>query len=169
MMSKRVLEGKFKFIASAILAVLLIVVLVITRSTLVTPDPLYPINDNSIITLEHVNSGNTLALEVAATEQKRQSGLMFRDQLNKDEGMFFIFGSERDLSFWMKNTSISLDIIFLDKNLKVTSISSNTKILQTSEIYDSKSPAQFVIETLAGWALQHQVQEGDSFTIVSIK
>lgn len=169
MMSKKVLEGKFKFITSAILAALLIIAFTLIRSALITPDSIYSINDNSIITLEHVNSGNTLTLEVAATEQKRQSGLMFRDKLNKDEGMFFIFGSERDLSFWMKNTSISLDIIFLDKDLKVTSISSNTKILQTAEIYDSKTPAQFVIETLAGWALQHQVQEGDFFKIAGVK
>mgnify|MGYP001178256055 CR=1 FL=1 len=94
---------------------------------------------------------------------------MFRNELDYNSGMFFIFPSEQNLSFWMKNTSIALDIIFLDKDLKVTSIFSNTKILQTTEFYDSKTPSQYVIEVIAGWAQNHSVREGDFFEIASTK
>ncbi|CAG1022941.1 hypothetical protein DOJK_02005 [Patescibacteria group bacterium] len=127
------------------------------------------VNDNSFITLLHRKSLAELTLEVAQTPRKRAQGLMFREELAPNSGMFFLFNREQPLSFWMKDTSVSLDIIFLNSELKVTTISSNTKTNQTTEIYTAKVDSQYVIETIAGWALEHDVQVGDYFDIISSK
>jgi len=160
-MLKKVLEERYKSILAIIITIATIVLLISNTvfNTANNQESTYSINDNSTLILTHIPSGSTLSLEVASTPQKRESGLMFRKELEKDSGMLFIFSTESDLSFWMRNTSISLDMIFLDKDLKVTSIESNTKILQTSEIYNSKEPSQFVIEVLAGWAFEHKYKK----------
>jgi len=64
--------------------------------------------------------GRPLEVEVAKTKRQRARGLMYRKELGKNEGMLFIFREEQYLSFWMKDTSIPLSIVFLDKNGVVT-------------------------------------------------
>ena len=56
-----------------------------------------------------------IVVEIAKTEQQHAQGLMFRNKLNKNEGMLFVFNEERILEFWMKNTLIDLDIGYFDK------------------------------------------------------
>jgi len=169
---KKVLEENYKVVlaVTAILfATVLLVFLPLLQKNLASEDLGKSITDDSVVILKHIPTNATLELEVASTPQKRQSGLMFINKLADNTGMFFIFPSETKLSFWMMNTSISLDMIFLNKDLKVTSISSNTKPRQIEETYDAKSNSQFVIETLAGWANSYNINEGDLFEIVSIK
>ena len=169
---KKALEGNSKqiiIILSLMLIALTIMGFVIIRVRTL-PNPIAPpINDNSIITLQHINSSSTLTLEVASTTQKTESGLMFRTHLDANTGMLFIFSQETDLTFWMKDTPISLDMIFLDKSLKVTTIYSNTKPNQISEVYPSVTSSQYVVETVAGWAQSHNVKIGEQFKTLSIK
>lgn len=170
MISRKALKEKYRFALAFILTIFacFILILIINRSASNTYQ-LQEVTNNSIIELLHINSGQLLTLETATTPSKRQQGLMFRKDLQPNGGMFFIFSHEAIQSFWMQNTSISLDIIFLDKNLKVISVASNTKPNQTSEIYTSKSPSMFVIETIAGWTYSSNVKEGDYFEVKSIK
>lgn len=170
MISRKALKEKYKFALAFIVTGLAILTSIFfINGSANNTYKLQEVTDDSTIELLHVNSGQILTLETAATPSKRQQGLMYRKSLKPNAGMFFIFSQEAIQSFWMKNTSIPLDIIFLDKNLKVVSVHSNTKVNQTSEIYDSKSPSMFVVETIAGWANSSNLQEGDYFEVKSIK
>lgn len=102
-------------------------------------------------------------VEIADTEYKRNLGLMYRDKMEKHQGMLFIFPEEDMLSFWMKNTILSLDIIFIDKNYKIINIHKNTKpySLQT---YPAEASAQFVVEVNAGYTDTHNIQKGDKIS-----
>lgn len=98
-------------------------------------------------------------LEIAAKTADRNRGLMYRDSMPADHGMIFAFAQPDEQSFWMKNTRIPLDILFLDPAGKIVSI-------QTMEPYvergtKSKGPAQFAVELNGGEAKTTGVKEGD--------
>lgn len=99
------------------------------------------------------------SLEVAATPEQRQQGLMFRKELATRHGMIFLFPAEKTQSFWMKNTYISLDMIFLDKNLKVVGILQHVPVLNESG-RGVPAQSQFVIEVAAGTVEREGITEG---------
>ena len=108
----------------------------------------------------------TFNLEIADTEPERQRGLMNRDFLPPDHGMLFVFQEEEELSFWMKNTTIPLDIIYLDRNGKVVSIKQmNPRSLRG---VPSDRPAMYAVELNQGAAAQAGVRVGDKLTIPPI-
>ena len=78
-------------------------------------------------------SGITLKAEVADTPLKRSVGLMYRDHLKKDHGMLFFFGQPQAWNFWMKNTKIALDLIWIDGKKRVTHIERNVPICTKSD------------------------------------
>ena len=102
-------------------------------------------------------------VELAETSEKQALGLMFRDHLPDDHGMLFPFPSEAIRSFWMKNTRIPLDIFYFDKELKLVSVSENTRPCRTQQCpsYPSTGPAKYVLELNAGKAAELGVQTGD--------
>jgi uncharacterized membrane protein (UPF0127 family) len=102
-------------------------------------------------------------LEVADTDSSREYGLMRRDSMPSDHGMLFVFADERPLSFWMKNTRIPLDIIYVDAQGRVVS-------LHQMKPYDlgttsSDGPAQYAIELNQGAAANAGVKAGDQLVI----
>lgn len=99
-------------------------------------------------------------LEIADTEYERQLGLMNRKEMKEDEGMLFIFPDLEYRSFWMLNTFISLDIIFLDENRQIITIHKNTATL-SQQSYRSTAPAKYVVEVLAGYTDRHNIRIGD--------
>jgi len=99
-------------------------------------------------------------IELAANDEKRTQGLMFRSNMGADQGMLFIFDRQGPQAFWMRNTKIPLDIIYIDKDLKIVSISKNT-IPFSEESIPSKSPAQYVLEVNAGYTDAYKIGEGD--------
>jgi uncharacterized membrane protein (UPF0127 family) len=123
------------------------------------------LSDHSIIAITHIQSGNKIKAEVAKSSLKRQTGLMNRVDLSDESGMLFIFEKEQNLTFWMKNTPMSLDIIFLDSNFKVVQFFENTRPNQTKETYTATSSI-YVLETLAGFSSRSNLKIGDSFKIV---
>lgn len=97
--------------------------------------------------------------EVADTIYKQTIGLMNREKLDEDRGMFFVFNSEGKRDFWMKNTLIPLDMVFLDKDLKIINIIENAqpcKVLDC-EIYSSIDPARYVIEINGGLSSKYNL------------
>jgi uncharacterized membrane protein (UPF0127 family) len=102
-------------------------------------------------------------VELAETSEKQALGLMFRDQMPADHGMLFLFPGEVMRSFWMKNTRIPLDIFYFDEDLKLVSVSENTRPCRTQRCpaYPSTGPAKYVLELNAGKAAELGVKTGD--------
>ena len=111
--------------------------------------------------------GKTFAVEIADTSEKQALGLMFRDSMEADQGMLFIFPKEVPRSFWMKNTRIPLDIMYFDKERKMVSISADTPPCKVTRCpsYPSTGPAMYVLELNAGAAKKLGVGEGDTLTL----
>lgn len=107
--------------------------------------------------------GEWFSVELATTPEKQQLGLMYREQMDDDHGMLFVFPSENFRSFWMKNTRISLDIFYFDNELKLVSVSENTPPCRSESCpsYPSAGPARYVLELNAGKAAQLGVKPGD--------
>ena len=127
-------------------------------------DQLRELEDNDILELEINNK--ILKLEVARSSEKKSEGLMFREELDGIDGMIFVYDTIEYLQFWMKNTLISLDIIYLDSNLRVVNLYKNTKVNQTNERYPSNKGAQFVIELEGGSAEILDIRIDSEFSII---
>ncbi len=103
---------------------------------------------------------HSIEIEVAANEARRAQGLMNRSSLPKNGGMLFIFEEQEDeLSFWMRNTLISLDLIFLNEQKEVVHIAKYTQIQSDAPIA-STAPSQYVVEVNAGFADTHKIEIG---------
>ena len=98
-------------------------------------------------------------IELADTPYERQTGLMYRTEMNSHNGMLFIFEDSAIRSFYMKNTLISLDLIFLNESLEIISIYKNTTPYDKSSI-PSLAPAKYVLELRSGQSELHQFTEG---------
>ena len=99
-------------------------------------------------------------LEIADNDYERQLGLMNRKEMKENEGMLFIFPEQHFPSFWMRNTLISLDMIFVNDQKKIVTIHKYTKVL-SDQSYAATAPAIYVVEVLAGFADKHNIQVGD--------
>ena len=99
-------------------------------------------------------------VEVATNSEQRGRGLMEREFLAPDAGMLFLYESERMVSMWMKNTWISLDMLFMDDDGIVRHIATETEPLSL-DIISSKVPAVAVLEIGAGVAQESGIEVGD--------
>lgn len=99
-------------------------------------------------------------VELADNEAERIQGLMHRESMEELNGMFFVFPKEELQSFWMHNTLISLDIIFVNSKFEIVKIHKNTKIL-SDQSYPSNEPATYVVEVNAGFTDKYNIVEGD--------
>jgi len=100
-------------------------------------------------------------IEIADDPAERSRGLMFRESLDEQSGMLFIYPRPRIASFWMKNTLISLDMIFIDADGKVASIATNTTPLSLKPV-SSGVPVLTVLEIDAGDAERLGIRVGDT-------
>jgi len=95
-------------------------------------------------------------VEVAKTNEEQAEGLMYRLELKKNGGMLFLFNNEKKASFWMKNTLIPLDIIFINKNGSINKIYKNT-IPKSKKRIISKGEVLAVLEINAGEAIRNNI------------
>lgn len=108
-------------------------------------------------------NGQAFKLQVADDEGKRQTGLMYVKSMPADHGMIFVFPSERPLGFWMKNTPIDLDIIYVDHDGRVVSVKT-MYAYDTSDV-PSDGPATYAIELNAGVAAKLKVTPGQKIEL----
>lgn len=97
-------------------------------------------------------------VEIADTTEKQEKGLMGRESLPEDQGMLFIYDEPQDLSYWMKNTLISLDIIFIDDDMEVVSVKQGQPM---SEEPITEDDVQYVLEVNSNSG----IEEGDQLVI----
>jgi uncharacterized membrane protein (UPF0127 family) len=101
-----------------------------------------------------------VTVEIVYTPEQRSFGLMYRQELPAFHGMLFLFPREEPLSFWMKNTPLSLDILYINATHTIVSIARNT-VPFSEQLIPSGSPAQFVLEVNGGFSQQQRVAVGD--------
>ena len=109
---------------------------------------------------------NCFSLELADTVKKRVQGLMFRKELAEDKGMLFVFPKQGVYSFWMENTLISLDIIWLSQENEVVFIKHNALPCKIETCKNIKPDvfAKYVLEINAGLAKEMDLKIGDKFS-----
>jgi len=109
----------------------------------------------------HRDGGSKIRVkvQVARTPKEREIGLMYREKLGKGTGMLFIFEKEGIQSFWMKNTLIPLDMIFIGSNLKIAGIVENTEPL-TLDPRKVNEKSQFVLEMDGGFCSKYSIKKG---------
>lgn len=108
--------------------------------------------------------GATILAELADTPEKRARGLMFRESLPKNRGMLFTFAEPQQWTFWMKNTRISLDIIWMDGKKRIVHIERNVPGCSRTDDgcpqYQPNENAMYVLELAAGTADSLKLQQG---------
>lgn len=117
-------------------------------------------NSPTADTIVQVRVNNALVnVEIADTDKERALGLMFRESIASNAGMLFVFQEPHVPSFYMKNTSIPLDILFIDGKGKIVTIR-QMQPFQAHVYHSPSSPVLYALEVNQGWAANHGVTEG---------
>jgi uncharacterized membrane protein (UPF0127 family) len=103
---------------------------------------------------------HVFTVEMATTEQERETGLMYRKELAEGRGMLFDFTPQQQVSMWMKNTFIPLDMIFIRADGRILRIAENTEP-QSEKIISSGGLAKGVLEVIGGTARKYGIEAGD--------
>jgi hypothetical protein len=110
----------------------------------------------------HASGGEEVPVrvELATTPEARQLGLMYRDSLAAGAGMLFVFPSAAVQSFWMRNTRIPLDILFIDDAQRIVRLHAETTPYSEASLPSGK-PVRFVLEVPGGFSAANGIREGD--------
>lgn len=109
------------------------------------------------------NTGEVLLkidVEIASTDVDKARGLMYRSSMEENQGMLFLMDREEIQSFYMRNTIIPLDIIYVNSKFEIVDIYKNTKILDETSL-PSKAPARYIVEINGGLCDKFNIKEGD--------
>lgn len=112
------------------------------------------------LTVTHAGKKHRFKVEVAATGEQQEKGLMFRTEMGADEGMIFPMDPPRTASFWMKNTVIALDIIFIGADHRILNVAANAAPYDETPLF-SAGKAAAVLELNGGRAAQLDIGKGD--------
>jgi uncharacterized protein len=165
-------------IAISLLVVLIIVVVVIfikdsqkgihkmkpiiPKQEQVVQEPVFR-NDGELTFLSGNKKLKTITMEIAKDEMARNQGLMFRKTMPDSCGMLFMFEEMQPLSFWMKNTIMPLDIIFVDDQFRIITIAKNTVPFSEASI-PAGGNGMYVVEVNAGFTDKYHITEGNTIT-----
>jgi uncharacterized protein len=120
---------------------------------------------NAFLTTRTIDvNGTALEAEVAATDQESERGLMYRMNMPENHGMLFNLHVTKDHEFWMHNTCIPLDMMYIDENGRIVGVLENVPVLND----DPRSvgcPSRWVLEVNAGWSRRHGVKAGDKIRL----
>lgn len=134
------------------------------RATLATLLTLFALGealaqDPGELTIDTPRGAHRFTVELAATPDARARGLMFRQRMNPDHGMLFDFQTEQNVAFWMKNTPLPLDILFIDAAGSVIHVAADTVPFSEAPI-PSRGPVRGVLEVNAGTAARLGIAPG---------
>ena len=105
-------------------------------------------------------------VELAKTTEEKSKGLMFRESLDENKGMLFVYSKEGNYSFWMKNTLIPLDIIWIDSNDKVVYVKNNAQPCnETCKVFSPGKNAKYVLEINGGLAEKLRINLGKTANV----
>ena len=110
--------------------------------------------------IKFIGKNIAVSLEVAITAAEKEKGLMNRPSLPNNRGMVFIFRPPRQVTFWMKDTLIPLDMIFINKG-KIVKIAKNAEPNQTTTLYSSGKEVTEVVEVNGGFSDKYNIMTGD--------
>ena len=133
-------------------------------------EPAAPVVDSRPVTSTRVSfgvGGEVVEADVVWTESGRSRGLMYREVLSAGQGMLFVFPEREIQSFWMKNTLISLDMIFIeavDGEWRVGGVLHQAEP-RTLSPRSAGGPCRLVLEVPGGWAATHQIQKGTTVSV----
>ena len=104
--------------------------------------------------------GQAIQAEIAATDETRQKGLMFREKMAKNDGMLFVFNELAYHSMWMRNTPLPLSVAFVDESGRIVSIHDMEPFTETT--HQAAGPARYALEMNRGWFAANKVNVGDA-------
>lgn len=133
------------------------------KDTVKPPEIIFKHEGNLTILDSIKKAKKELKIEIADNDFEHQTGLMYRKKMRTNRGMLFIFNKSEMKSFYMKNTLIPLDIIFIDHKLQIINIAKDTQPLNEQSVY-SDEPASYVLEINAGMSDKWNIQKGDFIT-----
>ena len=108
-----------------------------------------------------------VTVEIVADDASRTRGLMYRERLDDGHGMLFVFDDETDRSFWMKNTLIPLDIIFIGGDRTIVGVRANTTPLSLARVSVGR-PSKWVLEVAGGYAARAGIATGNRVELPSL-
>ncbi len=117
-------------------------------------------NENTAIIRTKDGREYKFKIEIMDNPEKRARGMMFRQEIDPDFGMLFDFFEERQVAFWMQNTFVPLDMIFIGADGEIKNIFVNARPLDTSPI-PSDGPVRFVLEVAGNRTLELGIAKGD--------
>ena len=130
----------------------------------ITPQDIDFTRDGEVSIFKNDSLIQTIEVEFAKNDMERSLGLMYRSSMDEHQGMWFIFPEEAPRSFYMKNTEIPLDIIYLDKDKKVVSIAKNARPYDETSL-PSEKPAMYVLEINGGLSDKWGIEKGDRMEV----
>ena len=140
-------------------------------ATPVSPPPAHeapPPANQPKVTLDTPRGPVTVDVEVVSTPAKIEKGLMYREHLGLDSGMLFLMGKEKDWTFWMHNTLIPLDMIFITKDMTVAGVVQNAEP-KTDTLRMVGAPSLYVLEVNGGYTASHGVIAGAKVKFDNVK
>ena len=130
----------------------------------ITPQDIDFTRDGELYIFKNDSLIQTIEVEFAKNDEERALGLMYRSSMDEHQGMWFIFPEEAPRSFYMRNTEIPLDIIYLDKDKKVVSIAKNARPKDETSL-PSEKPAMYVLEINGGLSDKWGIEKGDRMEV----
>ena len=121
--------------------------------------PKKQLKDPAVIINNTRSQAVKVLVELAIDPDTQVRGLMYRKHLKSDCGMLFIYPAEKTHTFWMKNTYIPLDLIFIGSGFRIVGIVQNCQPLSLKQI-NIDAPSMYVLEVNAGFAAKHSIQDG---------
>ncbi|MEA3458547.1 MAG: DUF192 domain-containing protein [Candidatus Thermoplasmatota archaeon] len=162
-------KGKGRIVFFLILVCLVVVLAVFYQFTVVNMENANE-KKSAVVTFSPNNSTPVvITCEVASSPKQISKGLMYQEKLSEGEGMLFVFDSPRNVSYWMKNVLMPLDIIFLDESCTVINIEEAEVETNVSDDelkrYHSASPAKWVVEINQGICNSYGIEKGTEVSI----